>query len=246
MKIFHGKGVVLRKTHYSDADIIYEIFSDQKGKISILAKGIRKQSSKNKGAMQLFSCIEYEVFTLSAQDEKNAFYRLKNASVLRSIPEIHIQSQSACSLLAEILLEFLPSAQPFPEIYQLWEYFLKHNTFSKNTVLCFSIKFFSLLGFFPEFSHASDCQTSFIGTEKIFWEREKGLFLSSSGLLDYRILSFPILKVFLFGQKRNFSDFEKIHFSSPQNREIWEIFWWFYSSQTPFLPRSKKIFEELA
>ncbi len=244
MHITHGKGIVLRRTYYSDADIIYEIFSEEQGRISVMAKGIRKQKSKNRGVMQLFSYIEYEVFTLNNSSEKTPFYRLKNSSLLGKSPPEDFSTQSACSLLSEISLEFLPVHQPMPEIFSLWKSFLNHGAFSHNSNLRFLIQFFSLLGLFPEFSHASDCQTPFTGEERIFWESDKGLFTSSEHLVSYKFLPFPLLKVFAFGRKSSFLDFEKIRFSPLQQREIWEIFWWFYATHIKFFPRSKKLFEE--
>ncbi len=243
MNIKKGEGIILRKTIYSDADIIFEIFTKEKGKISVLAKGVRKQKSKNRGTLQLFSQIEYEIFSL--EKSKN-FWRIKNASSLNTFSEESFQSQLVCSLLAEISGKFLSDDHYHPDIYSLWHEFLQQKIFTHNSALSFIIKFFSHLGFFPEFSHTSDCQTPFSSEDKIFWECDKGLFTTSKVLENYKIIPFPLLKVFNFCSKQNtkFSDIEKISFSSLEKKEIWNIIWWFYTSHSTFLPRSKKLFEE--
>ena len=240
MNIKKGEGIILRKTIYSDADMIFEIFSKEEGKISVLAKGIRKQNAKNRGNMQIFSHIEYEIFSLASS--KN-FWRIKNSSPLTPLPTLSFQEQSCLSLLSEISTQFLSDNHEQTEIYTLWVHFLRQKNFSHNSTLGFIIKFFSLLGFFPVFSHASDCETPFQNNEKIFWELEKGLFKNSENLTHYKTIPFPLLKVFHFCGNASFSDIEKISFSSQDKKEIWSLIWWFYRSHSNFLPRSQKIFE---
>jgi len=243
MNIKKGEGIILRKTIYSDADIIFELLSKESGKISILAKGIRKQKSKNKGTMQLFSQIEYEVFSLPSSQN---FWRIKNSSTLIRFDDTSFQAQVVCGLLSEISGNFLSDDHENLEIYQLWTDFLHQKIFTHNSALGFIIKFFSYLGFFPDFSHTSDHQIPFTKDDKIFWECDKGLFITPQELVNYKILSFSLLKVFNFCAKKNisFADIEKISFSLSEKKEIWSIIWWFYSSHTKFFPRSKKLFEE--
>jgi DNA repair protein RecO len=242
MKNITGEGIILRQTLYGDADSIFEVFSLESGLISILAKGVRKQNAKNVGIMRLFSHIEYEVMSFSP--EKNLF-RLKRSRAITPFLDESLESQTICALLSEISLAFLTPDNPIEGIYMLWKEFLEKQVFTKKIALSFAIHFFSRLGVFPDFSHASDCQTRFTGTEKIFWESDKGLFLSSQGLVNYKYLPFPLLKVFLFASKTPLLALEKVCFSGTQEKEIWEIFWWFYGNHTRFFPRSKKIFEEI-
>ena len=243
MNVKKGSAIILRKTIYSDADLIFELFTKEEGKISVLAKGIRKQKAKNKGTMHLFSEIEYEIFSLPHSQN---FWRIKNSSSLTRFSDESFQAQVICSLLAEVSVQFLSDNHEHSDIYDLWQDFLIQKIFTHNSALGFIIKFFSELGFFPEFSHASDCQTPFTKNNKIFWECDKGLFTSSQELTNYKTLSFSLIKVFNFCAKPhvNFSDIEKISFSQLEKKELWNIIWWFYSSHTKFFPRSKKIFEE--
>ncbi|MBI2414995.1 DNA repair protein RecO [candidate division WWE3 bacterium] len=57
MRSYNLTGVVLKFTNFKDADKIYTIFTREKGKISVLAKGVRKISSKRGGVMDTLNHV---------------------------------------------------------------------------------------------------------------------------------------------------------------------------------------------
>lgn len=54
------KALVLRRTNYSEADRIVNFITPE-GKISAIAKGVRKEKSKLAGGMELFSLIQINI-----------------------------------------------------------------------------------------------------------------------------------------------------------------------------------------
>ncbi len=54
------KGYVLRRTNYGEADRILNIITP-KGKISAIAKGVRKEKSKLAGGIEMFSLVDFNV-----------------------------------------------------------------------------------------------------------------------------------------------------------------------------------------
>jgi DNA repair protein RecO (recombination protein O) len=55
MKQLSTDGVVLRRTSYQEADRILTVLTSEHGKISLIAKGVRKSKSKLAGGIELFA-----------------------------------------------------------------------------------------------------------------------------------------------------------------------------------------------
>ncbi len=55
MKSYTAKGIVLRRTDFGEADRILTFLTDDHGKVSVIAKGVRKAKAKLAGSVELFS-----------------------------------------------------------------------------------------------------------------------------------------------------------------------------------------------
>ncbi len=55
MKSIRSPGIVVRRTDYSEADRIVQFITPLQGKVSVIAKGVRKQKSKLAGGIELFA-----------------------------------------------------------------------------------------------------------------------------------------------------------------------------------------------
>lgn len=58
MEKINTKGIVLRRLDYQEADRIVRFITADKGKVSVIAKGVRKAKSKLAGGIELFSISE--------------------------------------------------------------------------------------------------------------------------------------------------------------------------------------------
>lgn len=58
-KRYVSEGVVLARRNYSEADRILVVYSKHYGKISLLAKGVRKPKSRKRGSLEVFSHIKF-------------------------------------------------------------------------------------------------------------------------------------------------------------------------------------------
>lgn len=56
-KSYKSEGVVLKSINFGEADKIFTVFSQKYGKITLLAKGIRRLSSRKKGNLEVFNHI---------------------------------------------------------------------------------------------------------------------------------------------------------------------------------------------
>ena len=55
MQTLRTEAIILRRTNYGEADRILNMLTPQHGKVSAIAKGVRKAKSKLAGGLELFA-----------------------------------------------------------------------------------------------------------------------------------------------------------------------------------------------
>lgn len=54
-RTYKTEGIILKRINYGEADKILTVFTKHYGKITVIAKGIRKLTSRKKGSLELFN-----------------------------------------------------------------------------------------------------------------------------------------------------------------------------------------------
>lgn len=58
---FTSEGFILARRNFGEADRIIDVYSKGKGKISLIAKGVRRPKSRKRGHLEIFSKISFQV-----------------------------------------------------------------------------------------------------------------------------------------------------------------------------------------
>ena len=58
---FTSEGFVLGRRNFGEADRIIDVYSKDRGKISLIAKGVRRLGSRKRGHIEIFSKINFQV-----------------------------------------------------------------------------------------------------------------------------------------------------------------------------------------
>lgn len=61
MRFLRTHAIILRRTNYAEADRILSVLTPQKGKLSVIAKGVRRPKSKLAGGLELFSVCDLTI-----------------------------------------------------------------------------------------------------------------------------------------------------------------------------------------
>jgi DNA repair protein RecO (recombination protein O) len=61
MKPIRTKAIVLRRTNYGEADRILQLLTPDHGKVSVIAKGVRREKSKLAGGIELFAVCDVSI-----------------------------------------------------------------------------------------------------------------------------------------------------------------------------------------
>ncbi len=107
------KAVAIRATDYKESDKIILLYSLEYGKISVHAKGIRKNSAKLKFAADQFCFGQYELafsadrFTLKSCEQLESFYSLRE----------DIAVYYAACVVAECLANYTEENQSDPDLF---------------------------------------------------------------------------------------------------------------------------------
>ena len=56
---YSSEAIILQRRNYSEADRIITLFTKDYGRLTILAKGVRKPSSRKRGSLEVFSRIKF-------------------------------------------------------------------------------------------------------------------------------------------------------------------------------------------
>ncbi len=59
MAVYKSKGIVLRSIRYGEADRILDLYTEDSGLVSTIAKGIRRTKSRFGGRLEPLSCVEF-------------------------------------------------------------------------------------------------------------------------------------------------------------------------------------------
>ena len=54
-RVFRTEAIVLRRTDFGEADRLLTVFTPERGKLRLIAKGARKPTSRKSGHVELFS-----------------------------------------------------------------------------------------------------------------------------------------------------------------------------------------------
>jgi DNA repair protein RecO (recombination protein O) len=62
-RTYTSEGIVLARKNYGEADRIISVFSKDKGRIALIAKGIRRPKSRKRGHIEVFSRFKFQAVT---------------------------------------------------------------------------------------------------------------------------------------------------------------------------------------
>jgi len=124
--ILHG--VVIATTNYGEADTIVTLYTKEKGKITAIAKGARKLTSRKRSSLMLFSKI-----SLSCAETKGMWI-IREAKIVNSFEEIRVNltKVSLAYFFCEVTKKITPEHTPQPEIYDLLSKALARLEHTKN------------------------------------------------------------------------------------------------------------------
>ena len=158
--IISTNGIVLKTILYSDSSIIVRLFTEDYGKIAIIAKGARKPKNPVSGILEPTNHLNIQYYNKenrSIQIFKEANFLSKFNFIRGNYKKLSI-SLAIIDALDKSTIEYNPS----PILYRLaWKILEKINSTQNNPMLIFSFFLMQLsirIGFMPELDKCYKCK----------------------------------------------------------------------------------------
>jgi len=154
--------IVLKTIPYGDSSIISRLFTEEQGKISIIAKGAWRPKKTVGALLEPMKHIHLQYYHKNSRDIQIC----KDAELIHQFPLL--RSQLERIILGQAVVEALdkstPENNPLPILYRLvWRVLDKMNDPSLNFWLIFAFYLYQLslrLGFMPNFTYCCQCNAS--------------------------------------------------------------------------------------
>ena len=158
----------LRCVDYKDNDKMATLFTLERGKIGVGARGVKKAGAKLNFCVQPFCFAEYTLnersgrYTVTGASEIGNFYNLR----------LNVRAFYAACVISEFLLKFTEDEQPDAELFACSvkeiENLCADGADSSAVLIKFLADAFGLLGYGAEFSVCGVCGCSEIGNRAFF------------------------------------------------------------------------------
>lgn len=220
MKYFRTEALVVYRKNFGEADRFVTLLTRSHGKISVLAKGIRRIRSKHAGKMELFGHVEVEI-----HESRSGMYILTGAELIRPF-RFADSNQAALDMLyscCSLVFRFVPEADENVYIFKSLLAIFQHDF---DTAIPF-YDLYSAALFVRIFTHYYDiqpfkkcafCMSTISDNTSVFFQFEHLAVScdscnSSSSVSDHKPsfhVPFHMLKLLHFFQCGSISDIPKI------------------------------------
>lgn len=161
MKKYRLEGVIIKKRNFKEADKIITVFTKDYGKVSVLAKGVRKINSRRGPSLELFN------HTTLLVHESSFLGIITEASVYNSFEHIKkdlsriTRAYQACELIDCLTREDQENSDAFFLLLAFLDQINSHEPVNMDQ---FKRQLLAILGFLSEADVLSDELDSFIET----------------------------------------------------------------------------------
>jgi DNA repair protein RecO (recombination protein O) len=224
MATYKTEGVVLKRKDFGEADRILTIFSKNKGKITAIAKGVRKMESRKGGNVELFN---HGAFLLAEGRNMDVLTEVQVINPFRRIRE-NLKLVSYTYHVVELVDQFAQENQENNQVFKLLLTVLgsvnEEKDFSqvKTSLRAFEIKLLNYFGFRPQLTNCVKCFRILFPDNNRFSQSLGGIVCSGCVNIDpdSRPVSAEAIKVLRFLQGEPWNQVEKLRIPSALGMEL--------------------------
>ncbi len=148
-KSYSSEGFILGRRNFGEGDRILTLFTRDFGKISLIAKGVRKLTSRKRGGVEIFNHVKFSAIKGKSLDI------LTEVQVIDSFDEIRadLRRVSVGYYLCEVIGKITRDNEEHSEIFNVLKEYFKKLTISRNLKqlrMDFIHEVMVFLGFWPE------------------------------------------------------------------------------------------------
>ncbi len=209
-------GVVLRRRDQGDADRVLTVFTPNQGKLDLIAKGIRKTTSRKAGHLELFTHVSLLVAQARTWDIITEAVTIESFRHLRE----NLEGISRASYVGELVDVFGEASDDSAHLWDLLLLALRELDLGESNpdllLRWFELHLLSLAGFQPEFFHCLGCGEDLQPVENYLSLHAGGVYCSAcaEGMTGVEMLSPDILKILRHLQRSNWGSVRQLEIRS--------------------------------
>ena len=222
-RLYRTEAIVLKRRDYGEADRILTVFTPEYGKLTLLAKGVRKTKSRKAGHVELFTdstmlIAKGRTWDLVSQVEMLEPFRGLHEDLLRT---------GYAYTVAELLDGFTQERDSHPPMFVLLKETLGRLAASKAEALHLVARFFDLhllglAGYQPQLFRCVECQELLEPVTNYFSVAEGGVLCPKhgEGRIGAEPLPLPLFKALRFLQTREWDVVARLDLSDGLQAEL--------------------------
>lgn len=213
--------VVLRYHEMGEADRLLTLFTEQKGKVRAIAKGVRKVRSRKAGHLEPFTYSNLQLakgrdlFIITQAETINAFLPLRQSLIGLG------QAAYVIELVDRFTYEEGENAAILRLIVRTLDR-LENETDPNLVLRYFDMRLLDLLGFRPELHNCVSCKREIVAEDQYFSAERGGIVCNrcSPNQPGIRPVSVDTLRYFRHFQRSSFNDAKKAEPNSKIHTEM--------------------------
>ncbi|MCP4713703.1 MAG: DNA repair protein RecO [Deltaproteobacteria bacterium] len=200
-RLYRTDAIIIRRSDFGEADRLLTVFTPNRGKLRLLAKGVRKITSRKSGHVELFMLTDMLIARTRTWDI------ISQAEIVESYRGLRedLDKTGHAYYLAELLDRFTEEHDantPLFELMALTLARLSHVDDPFITLRYFELHLLSLTGFQPQLHFCVACEKALQPVENYFHFVDGGVLCPEHGQPrpNAEPLPLPVLKVLRFLQ----------------------------------------------
>lgn len=149
MRSYSSEGVVIARRNYGEADRILVLFTKDHGRTSVMAKGVRKLTSRKRGHLEVFNYIKFHAVHGKGIDLMTEAEIIEGFGKVRS----DLKKVAVAYFLTEVVGKITRDGEPHEELFDLLLEYLKmleKSSSLKRLRSEFTRRALSVVGFWPK------------------------------------------------------------------------------------------------
>lgn len=158
--LYRVEGLVIRSLDYGEGNKIITIFTEDYGKIGVMARGAKKMNSRHSAASQLFTCAEFVFYRVGTK-----LGNLNSAEIVNSHRRLRedLLLSAYASYMTELTERLLAEQEANPWLFRQFKAALYHLDDGKDASVIthiYEMKVLRHAGYVPEFERCVSCGNS--------------------------------------------------------------------------------------
>ena len=223
-RLVHSEAYVITQSDYGEADRLYTLFTQKRGKIKAFAHGVRKAKSRKAGHLQSLSLIHLMLakgktfWIITQADTVDAAISIKN----------DLKKTASALYIFELLNRFATEDEPSNALFNLVKDTLARITEDADPFLSMRFYEFRLLkitGYMPNLTTCVQCSKEILPQDQYFSAEKGGVLCPQCGLSAYgcKKVSLPALKYLRFIQRSSTEELSKANIPELVRDEIQQL-----------------------